>query len=212
MHVITLATQKGGAGKSTLAVSLAVAAAESGRKPTLVDLDPQGTTSNWYRRRQSMTKAEEPQAAAVTAAELPRAIAALRKQGRELVIIDTAGVDTPATAAAFQVSHLCLIPARPSAADVEASRPTVQSLLRLGKPFAFVLSQVPTGRSSRTVGAAQVLGMMGDACPVSIALRTDHMDSLAEGLGVTERAPAGKAAAEIRELMAWTFHRLESLS
>ncbi|GMA80185.1 hypothetical protein GCM10025880_66020 [Methylorubrum aminovorans] len=53
MNVIAFVTQKGGTGKSSLAVSLAVAAEERGIKTSIIDLDPQGTAKNWYERREA---------------------------------------------------------------------------------------------------------------------------------------------------------------
>ena len=76
-------------------------------------------------------------------------------------MLDTAGVNTPATVSAMQAADLCLIPARPSIADIEATRPTTASLTKLGKPFAFVLNQCPPGRSIRTSDAYRVLQLGG---------------------------------------------------
>ena len=91
MKTIALVTQKGGTGKSSIAVSLAVAAAEAGQSSYVLDLDPQGTSKNWFERRE----AETPQVAAIDANQVERALSALRQQGLGLVIIDTAGVDAP---------------------------------------------------------------------------------------------------------------------
>lgn len=205
MRVIALVTQKGGTGKSSLAVSLAVAAQEAGTRAYLLDLDPQGTAKSWFARRE----AETPEVAAIEANRVPAALAALQGQGVELVIIDTPGVDSPATVAAMQAADLCVIPARPSIADIEATRPTVQSLMKLGRPFCFVLNQVPAGRSGRASDAYRVLQLSGVVAGATLATRTDHVDALAQGLGVTERDPAGKAAAEVRELLAWLTQRIE---
>ena len=121
MRVLAFVTQKGGTGKSSLAVSLAVAAQEAGTRSYLLDLDQQGTAKSWYERRE----AEAPEVAAIEANRVPAALAALKKQRVQLVIIDTPGVDSPATVAAMQAADLCAIPARPSIADIEATRPTV---------------------------------------------------------------------------------------
>ena len=195
MRVVAFVTQKGGTGKSSLAVSLAVAAQEGGAKTYLLDLDQQGT--------------EAPEVAAIEASRVPAALGTLKRQGVQLVIIDTPGVDSPATVAAMQAADLCVIPARPSIADIEATRPTVQSLMKLGRPFCFVLNQVPAGRSGRASDAFRVLQLSGAVAAATLATRTDHVDALAQGLGVTERDPAGKAAAEIRELLAWLTQRME---
>jgi len=205
MNVLALVTQKGGTGKSSLAVSLAVAAHERGLRTYVIDLDPQGTAKNWYERRQ----AEGIEVASLNASQVETAMGMLIKQGIDLVIIDTPGVDSPATTAAMKVATLCLIPARPSVADIEATRPTIQSLNKLGKPFAFVLNQCPPGRSIRTSDAFRVLLLSGAVANTPLAIRADHQDAMATGQGVTERDTNGKAAAEIRELLQWAITRME---
>ena len=205
MKVLALVTQKGGTGKSSLAVSIAVAAQERGLRVYVVDLDRQGTAKNWFERRE----AETPEVATIDPTKLTAAVAALTKQRYDLAILDTPGVDTPATAAAMQAADLCLIPARPSVADIEAARPTVHSLTRLGKSFSFVLNQCPAGRSVRTSDAFRALQLSGAVCGVTLAMRADHLDALAQGLGVTERDPTGKAAGEVRELVQWILLKLE---
>src|SRR3712207_944091 len=134
MHVLSIVTQKGGTGKSTIAVSLGVAAQESGLKVSVLDTDPQGTASAWSQRRPGST----PEVQAATQASLPGRVAALARSGYDLAIVDTPGVAAPAAAAAMREAHLCLIPVRPSVADVEAARPTVQYLVQREKPFAFI--------------------------------------------------------------------------
>lgn len=207
MKTITFVTQKGGTGKSTLAISLAVAAEEAGHKAYVLDLDPQGSTQNWYQRRE----AEAPAVDTTTAAQLPAALASLKKHGYDFIIIDTAGVDTPATAAAMQAADLCLIPVRPSIMDIEASRPTVSSLLRLNKAFAFVLNHCPSGRNMRITDAGRALGTLGHLAEPAFVTRADHVDAVALGQGVTERDPKGKAASEIRELLGWIEKNAEGL-
>ncbi|WP_346294342.1 ParA family protein, partial [Sphaerothrix gracilis] len=146
MKVIALVTQKGGTGKSSLAVSLAVAAQEQGLKPYVLDLDPQRTATSWFERRE----AKGPEVTALNAGQVPAALDALRRQSCDIVVIDTPGADAPGTSAAMQAADLCLIPARPSIADIEATRPTVRSLMKLNREYAFVLNQCPPGRTIRT--------------------------------------------------------------
>ncbi|PSC02688.1 cobyrinic acid a,c-diamide synthase [Alsobacter soli] len=205
MKTVAFVTQKGGTGKSSLAVSMAVAAQERGLKVYVIDLDPQGTAKSWYERRE----APSPEVATIETPQLPAALATLARQGYDLALIDTAGVDSPATTAAMQAADLCLIPARPSIADIEATRPTVRTLSRLGRPFSFVLNQCPPGRTIRTSDAFRVLNLAGAVAGTAMAMRADHLDSMAMGLGVTERDPTGKAASEMRELLQWVTTRLE---
>lgn len=204
MKVIAFATQKGGAGKSSLAVSLAVAAHQAGQKVHVLDLDPQGTARAWYERRQ----AEAPEVAALGAAAIGAALQQLKRKRYDLVLVDTQGVDTPATVAALKAADLVLVPARPSVADIEASQPTVDSLVKLRRPFAFVLTQHPGRPGQRTADAYRALATLGAVADVSIAQRNDHVDAMASGLGVTERNATGRAADEVRALLDWTLNRL----
>ena len=205
MHIVALVTQKGGTGKSSLVVSLAVAAQERGQKAYIIDLDPQGTAKNWYERRPK----EWPEVASVEPGRLLIALETLRKLKTDIVFVDTPGIDVPAATAAMQSADLCLIPARPSIADIEATRPTVRSLTRLGKSYAFVLNQCPPGRSIRTSDAYRVLQLSGAVAGATVGMRADHIDALAQGLGVTERDTNGKAAGEVRDLMQWIQTRLQ---
>lgn len=206
MNILAIVSQKGGTGKSTLAFSLAVAAEQQGVRTSIIDMDPQGTTKKWYGRREADGG---PEVNALTSTQLEPAMPLLRKQGIQLVIIDTPGADTPGVTAAIQIADLCLIPARPSVADIEASAPTVSAIHRLGKPFSYVLNQCPPGRSIRTTDAFRVLQLTGAVASTPLAMRADHMDALATGKGVTERDTNSKAAAEIRELLAWTLNKME---
>jgi chromosome partitioning protein len=208
MHILTFVTQKGGTGKSTLAANLAVAAEEAGRKTHVLDLDPQGSLRNWRTRRE----AEGPAVDVVDAARIPAALEALRSAGMDLVVIDTAGTDTPATAAAIRLASLCLIPVRPSIVDLEASRITVQSIIRLGRPFAFILNHCPPGRNIRVTDAGRALKTLGHAAEPPVMTRADYIDAMGLGLGVTEQNPSGKAAAEIRALWRWTDRQMQETS
>ena len=198
-------TQKGGTGKSTLAASVAVAAEEAGERVFLIDLDPQSSLRNWSKRRQ----ADTPPVDTVEPNKLADALTGLNDAKYTLAIIDTAGQDTAATAAAMQLADLCLIPAQPSILDIEAAQPTTSALLRLNRKFAFVLNKCPTGRTSRPQDAANALAMMGALAHPNIASRTDHVDAMGLGQGVTERDTKGKAAAEIRQLWAWINKQIE---
>jgi chromosome partitioning protein len=106
---------------------------------------------------------------------------------------------------------LCLIPARPSPADIEAALPTLGAIRKLDKPFAFVLNQTPA-RSFRLSEAAMALNAVGALALPYIVQRNDHQDALGAGLGVTEFAPLGKAAEEIRGLWRWVWQKLTAES
>ena len=138
MHIVSFVTQKGGSGKSTTAASVAVAAFQQGRRVFMLELDRQGTLSDWTGSRESD---EGPDFERIDATALDKALSTLKAEGYDLTIIDTAGIDSPATNAAMRAADLCLIPCRPTATDLRGCLPTVQSLIRLEKDFAFVLNQ-----------------------------------------------------------------------
>lgn len=204
MKTVAFVNQKGGVGKTSLAASLAVAAQEAGERVFVVDLDPQGSLMGWAGRRQADTPAVD----RITPDKLPAALSALRVEGYTIIVIDTPGLDSAGTSVAMSLADLCIIPARASVLDIEASRSTLAALSRLGRPYAFVLNCAPVGRTNRPLDAARALTLMGVLSAVSIAMRSDHMDAIALGLGVTEFNTTGKAADEIRQLWAWIVKRL----
>ena len=215
MHTIALVSRKGGTGKSTLAIGLAVAAMEAGHRTCLLEADPLATVSNWRRRRASAGLTVETVHDGYT---LYHRVQELDHRGTTLTVVDTAGGWSDASRAAMSAADLCLIPARPSPADIEAAVPTLAAVRESGTPFAFVLNQVQA-RSARLNGAAGSLGERAVALKIAnvlalpaIVLRNDHQDALGMGLGVTEYAPRGKSAEEIRSLWQWVWARLSRVA
>lgn len=203
MKIIALITQKGGAGKSTLATSLAVAAMQAGEQAIAFDLDPQGTLTEWGKLRQ------KPQPAIAhlptnQLGQLPELLQTAAKS-HSWAILDTQGADTPSTHSAMKIADFCLVPLRPTRPDALGIRPTIDALIRGHKQFAFILNQCPTGsRNSRANEMAAGLISLGVLAEPMICLRADYQDAFAAGEGVTEYAPSGKAAEEIRGLWKWT--------
>jgi chromosome partitioning protein len=204
MYVPALVTQKGGSGKSTLAVGLAVAAMENGERVAFVEADPQGTISKWKDRRSNpyprVVRVSDP-------AEPEMALSRLKAEGVWLAIIDTAATNNGLAMRAIAKADLCLIPVRPSAADLEAAIPTLIAIRRLNRRFAFVLNQTPP-RGCRLSEAATSLNSLGVLALPYVGQRNDHQDALGAGLGVTEFAQEGRASEEIRELWRWVLKKL----
>ncbi len=204
MKVISFVTQKGGSGKTTLCINCAIAAVRGRRRRIIIfDLDNQASAENWYQRRE----ADTPQLVTVTAAELPKAIAIAAKQF-DFAFIDTPGRDEPAQASAIMQSDYCVIPCRPSPTDLQATPATVATIKRLGKPFAFVLTQTPA-RSFRISEAAAALAKLGDVCPIPVVTRNSYQDAQGLGLGVVEFEPKGKAAEETERLWQWIQRKIK---
>lgn len=219
MRTITLVTQKGGAGKTTLATSLAIAAQQAGETVAAFDLDPQGSMVEWGSMRRKADPDTIPDQHLPVVERFPpervgqmsRMLSTLAGKGITLTILDTAGADNPTTRAAMEASTYCLVPIRPTRLDLLAVRATVQAIMHSGKPFAFVLNQCSTiPRNNRANDTATGLASIGFMAEPLILLRNDYQDAFAAGQGVTEYAPDGKAADEIRQLWKWVSTQSET--
>jgi chromosome partitioning protein len=210
MQTIVLATQKGGSGKSTLAIGLALAAIEAGHTVRLIETDSQGTLSNWQSRRPYAEPTVEP---VYAASDVEARLQSLDRDGVTLTIIDTSGGVSAATTSAIRHADLCLIPARPSVADIEATASTLDVARAWNKPFAFILNQTPI-RGQRLSNAANALAdeaaldLAGVIAQPFIVMRNDHQDALSAGLAVNEYATSSKSADEIRGLWQWVEAKL----
>jgi chromosome partitioning protein len=204
MKAIAFVTQKGGSGKSTMCINLAIAAQEAGRSVCILEMDRQATISDWAEQRNS----EGPEVAQIDAAQLDDVIARLRGFEYDYAFIDTPGVDSPGTLSAIRAADLCIIPCRPTPADLRAFKPTLAAIYRLEKRFAFVLNQTPP-RSYRVRDAADGLAVLGVLPDVNVVMRNDHQDAIGLGQGVTEFNPGGQAAKEIRHLWTWIEKRTQ---
>jgi chromosome partitioning protein len=197
MKTIVIAAQKGGAGKTTLARNLSVAAAQDGLKVLCLDLDPQGSLRAWWESREAETPAmlERDPSPHALKATLTAA------QGKfDLCIIDTPPAAPEWLTEALGAADLVLIPVRPSPDDLRAVGATVAAVSRARVSFAFALSQTPRARI--TEEAARVLAQHGRVVPVNIAQRVSYAETGATGQGVTETTD-GKAGAEIAAV--WNY-------
>jgi chromosome partitioning protein len=199
MKTIVIAAQKGGAGKTTLARNLAVAASHDGRAVLCLDLDPQGSLRAWWECR----KADAP--AMLDRDPAPDALRATLNAAKaqfDLCIIDTPPAAPEWLTEALGAADLVLIPVRPSPDDLRAVGATVAAVNRARVPFAFALSQAPRARI--TEEAARVLAQHGRVVPVNIAQRVSYAETGATGQGVTETTDS-KAGAEIAAV--WNYVR-----
>ena len=207
MNVIAFVTQKGGSGKTTLCVNLAVAAETAGGRCLILDMDPQASAEAWYHDRE----AASPKLAKLGAAELADAVRLAERQGFTHVFIDTPGRDEPSVAAAIRIADFCLVPCRPTPADMKATPATIATIKRLAKPAAFVLSQTPP-RGFRIKEAEIGLAVLGPVAPVGIVSRSVVQHAQGAGHADNEFEPDGKAAQEIAELWGWLTKKLEQMT
>lgn len=208
MKTICLLAQKGGTGKTTLCLHLAVLANELSHAAEILDIDPQASASAWRRRRQPGT----PQVLRTTADDLAETLADARRRGRTMVLIDTAPHSSQDAAKAVQLADLVLVVSRPAILDLEAIGASVKIVKQLGAPGAVVLNACPPphrGNETALVREArealQVYGL--PVSPVGISQRAAFSHALIDGQAVTEFEASGKAAGEIRGLWDWINNR-----
>jgi chromosome partitioning protein len=200
MPAIALLSQKGGAGKTTLAVHLAVASGDA----LIIDTDKQRSAAGWWRER----KGDLPELVTATAQSVPKALASTKRQW---VFIDTPPHAEDALRLVCAVSDFILIPARPAILDLRAIADTVG--LVNGKEAVIVLNSCPPVRGFAEVGivteARRALSVYGlPVCPVAVSQRVAYSHALNGGQAVTEFEPEGKAAGEIRKLWEWLWQNV----
>jgi chromosome partitioning protein len=202
MKTIAIVSQKGGSGKTTVAVHLAVCAELHKKTVAIIDLDPQASALEWYSRRE----AETPEVITATPEQLPALLKQARANGAALAIIDTAPHSDRAAVVAADVADIVLIPCRPSAFDVAAIGTTL-NLLKLNKALertAIVLNAAPP-RGSLTDAAETGLSEIVPVVPVRLHNRAAYSHAINSGHSVEEYDPSGKAAEEIRALYNWVM-------
>ncbi len=198
MRVIVLATQKGGAGKSTLCGHLGVQAEIFGDGPVaFIDADPQSSLADWWNDR----KADTPILVQISSRGLKETLDLLEGQGFNTVIIDTPGRADEAIGDIIRLADLVLVPLNPSPLDLRAVGPTIEMVEKQGVRMVFVINAAGTGRLTKEVAVA--LSQHGTVAPVICRNRQDFKASMVKGLTAMETTPEGKSAGEVAELWAY---------
>lgn len=196
MKTIVIANQKGGSGKSTSTVHLAVAAEEAGDGPVIIsDTDPQGSTGDWFNQRKR-SGIHTPRYAPLTLSDLSSNLNALSQAGASYLFIDTAPSIGSVNSELFAVADLILIPLNPTPTDLRALVKGLPTIKESGKPFNFVLARVrPNLRNND--GVAMALEALGLVLPARMHERVIYADSFAHGKTAFEIEPKGVASQEL---------------
>ena len=202
MKTIAIVSQKGGSGKTTVAVHLAVCAELAGRNAAIIDLDPQASALEWRSRRE----ADTPEVITATPEQLAGLLKSAKENGADLMIIDTAPHSDRAAVVAADLADLVLIPCRPSAFDVAAIGTTL-NLLKLTQASnrTVILLNAAPPRGGLTDAAETGLSEIVPVAPVRLHHRVAYSHAINSGHSVEEYDPHGKAADEIRALYKWVM-------
>jgi chromosome partitioning protein len=196
MKTIVIANQKGGSGKSTSTVHLAVAAEQAGDGPVVIsDTDPQGSTGDWFNQRKR-SGFDTPRYAPLALSDLSNNLNALEQAGAACLFIDTAPSIGSVNADIFAVADLILIPLNPTPTDVRALVKGLPTIKASGKPFNFMLARVrPNLRNND--GVAMALEALGLVLPARMHERVIYAESFAHGKTAFEIEPNGIASREL---------------
>ena len=199
MKTIAFISQKGGTGKSTLAVHMGVAAYQAGRKTAIVDTDPQESAAMWQRARH----ASDPPVATVAVGDLERALTAAADDKYDLALIDSAPHVGAGAAIIARLANLVIVPVQPGPFDIGALPATIDLLRATERRAVMVLSRCPSRSLDVESARRSLLEMDLDIVPVNIGDRAIYRRAVAYGLAVTEIEPKSIAAMEITNLYKW---------
>ncbi|HBS25824.1 MAG TPA: hypothetical protein DD827_01650 [Gammaproteobacteria bacterium] len=196
MQTVAVISQKGGSGKTTLALHLAVASAAAGQNAAIIDLDPQASAAKWSDRRE----AELPVVLSAHASRLPNEIERVQKAGCEILFLDTAPHSDSAALEAAKVADMVLVPCRPAILDMEAISNTLDLVRSKGTPVYVVMNAVAPQGSEAQEAAEAITQLDALVCPVQLVSRVAFSRSLITGQTAQELEPESKAAQEVSQL------------
>ena len=190
MRTIALINQKGGVGKTTVALHLAAAFQSAGSDALVIDLDPQASAAEWHDARENPL----PHVESIQPARLAKVVENAREIGTGMLVLDTAPHAEATALEAARLADMVLVPCQPSIMDLRAMRKTVE-LLKLVKVPAFaVLNGVPAFGTVADEAAEMIQGSLGLAvCPVRLGDRVAYNRCLITGQVAQEVEPQGKA-------------------
>ena len=208
-RLITVAQQKGGAGKTTVAAHLAVHWAAQGKRVALIDVDPQESLTAWYKAREKAANGADSNldlrwvSGWRAATEVDRL-----KRDHDLILIDSPPHAETAAKVAIRAADLLVVPVQPSPMDLWATRPTLDLASGEKRPALLVLNRVPPRGTLQETIRALIAEERLPLATASLGNRTAFAASLLQGKGVTETSPKSAAALEIQALAEELFGHL----
>src|SRR5215470_17767297 len=199
MLTVAVIAQKGGVGKTTLALHLAVEAAKVG-PAVIVDIDPQSSAAQWADSRM----AKEPSVVACPPARLAVALQAARAKGASFAFIDSAPAVESAALAAVRAADFCLIVSRPGILDLRSIGVNVEIAKLAGKPVVLVINAGHAQGGHAAAAGEDARRRYGvEVCPIIVRQRAVFGHALVRSRCAQEVEPACKAAIEVAALWDW---------
>jgi len=207
MQTIALIAQKGGVGKTTLAIHLATAFAATGKNTLLLDLDPQASAAEWNDHRAD----ETPAVLSIQPSRLTKVLEEAKVMGADVVILDTAPHSESTALEAAKAADLILVPCQPTIMDLRAMSKTVELLKLVGKTAYAVLNSVPHQGTGGQEAAETIVTSFGlQVADASFGDRVAFSRCMISGQAAQEIEPQGKAATEVRALFEWVVAQLHA--
>jgi chromosome partitioning protein len=207
VKTLVLLSQKGGAGKSTLALHIAVCAERQGLRTLLVDVDPQGSIAGWAERRGERT----PDVLPTHPAKLAAVCADSAREGYDLIVIDTAPAADRGAMVAAGVADFILIPCRPAQFDLDAVVTTVAMIRTVRKPFAIAFNAAPPRGRQIEDATSLVVASEYPYLAHSIRSRVAFQSCLTSGDTAMELEPSSIAAREMGDFYGELMGRMDRL-
>ena len=204
MDVLTIANTKGGSGKSTIAINIAVAASLAGLRVLLVDTDPQGTTREWGKSR---TRDGGPSVVDCSSNQLAAVLESAEKDGYELVIVDVAGHDDVGLVGVFRLSTFVLVPSAPFAEELRVTRTARRIVDAARKKSRICLVKTTGPQVGRTLSTIE--SYPDHFATVSLRSLVAYADSYARSEGVMETFPTSVAAIEVQALLTYVLKAIK---
>ena len=201
-RVVSVLSQKGGTGKTTLSCALAALATRTGMATAILDLDPQASAARWHDLRRANGE-EEPPVFATPSSRMQALVDALGRDGAELIVADTAPHSGADAVTVARLSDHILVPLQPSFPDLAAITRTIDIAEVARTPATIVLNLALVNHPSTADARTVIESTAAAAAPVVLHRRVAHVNSFNLGRCAAEHEPAGKAANELRALFAW---------
>ena len=196
---ITVAQQKGGSGKTTLAANLAVGFARIGLKVAIIDTDPQGTLGRWFMARRELMPDPGLEFSTSSAWGVEYEVGKLA-DAYDIVLVDTPPKADSDLRPALRKAALTLVPVATSHVDLWATESVLDLARRENTPAMLVLNRTRAGTRLGTEIAEKAAEIDAGLAKVTLANRILYAETLGRGLGVQDFAPKGPAAAEVAAL------------